>query len=177
MNLLDRCRILSVSFCYDFWLEYAGVPGPRRRDLRRELRANLGDATARIGSRAAVRGLGGIREMAASAYPADSSRPRWVVGSTVGIFAFAVTIFGQFLAALSWLDGVIAATPQGTVTGAMTFYPGSSLTYDPVGQGFGFSLDFGWTGLVIGLIVGVLAAQPWRILRRLIVRGSIYRPN
>lgn len=55
MNILDRARIVGATVSYDLWLELAGVPGRRRRDLRRELRANLRDATALVGSHTAVR--------------------------------------------------------------------------------------------------------------------------
>ena len=64
MNVLDRARIVGATLSYDLWLDFAGVPGRRRRDLRRELRANLGAATALVGSRDAIRGLGSTREMA-----------------------------------------------------------------------------------------------------------------
>jgi len=55
VNILDRARIVGATVSYDLWLELAGVPGRRRRDLRRELRANLRDATALVGSHTAVR--------------------------------------------------------------------------------------------------------------------------
>jgi hypothetical protein len=166
MNVLDRARILGATMSYDLWLDFAGVPGRRRRNLRRELRANLGDATAFIGSREAVRGLGSTRTMAAAANAPDPTRPRWTVGFTVGMSIFALSIMGQFFAALSWVDGVMAAAPETIVTGAMTFYPGSSLTYDPSGSGFSVAIDFGWICLLIGCTAFALAAQPWRLLRQ-----------
>jgi hypothetical protein len=45
MNILDRARILRATVSYDLWLDLAGMPGRRRRDLRWELGVNLGDAT------------------------------------------------------------------------------------------------------------------------------------
>ena len=168
MNILDRARIVGATVSYDLWLDLAGVPGRRRRDLRRELRANLGDATALVGSRAAVRNLGSTREMAAAANSPDPKRPRWTVGFTAGLSLLGLSLFAETIAALSWFDGAMAATPESRVTGAMTFFPGSSLTYSPsasgLDSGFSLSISFGWVYLLVGFIGFVLAAQPWRIL-------------
>ena len=172
MNALDRARIVGATLSYDLWLDFAGVPGRRRRDLRRELRANLGDATALVGSRKAVRGLGSTREMAAAASVPDPTRPRWTVGFAVGISLLALTLIAELLAALSWLDGAMAVAPESRVTGAMTFFPGSSLTYSPSAGGFSVSIGFGWVCLLLGFIAFVLAAKPWRLLIRHTVAPS-----
>src|SRR5680860_96911 len=164
MNVLDRARIVGATLSYDLWLDFAGVPGRRRRDLRRELRANLDDATVLVGSRNAVRGLGSTRAMAASASAPDPTRTRWTVGFTVGISLLGLSLLAELLAALSWLDGAMAATPDSPVTGAMTFFPGSSLTYTPSASGFSLTVNFGWVWLAIGFITFVLAARPWRLL-------------
>lgn len=164
MNTLDRARIVGATLSYDLWLELAGVPGRRRRDLRRELRANLRDATERVGSRNAVRGLGSTREMAAAANAPDPTRPRWTLGFMVGFSLLGLALIAEGLAGLSWLDGVMAAAPESRVTGAMTFFPGSSLTYSPSASGFSVSIGFGWLCLLVGFIAFVLAAQPWRLL-------------
>lgn len=168
MNILDRARIVGATVSYDLWLELAGVPGRRRRDLRRELRANLRDATALVGSHTAVRNLGRIREMAAAANSPDPRHPRWTVGFTAGLSLLALSLFAETIAALSWFDGAMAATPQSRVTGEMTFFPGSSLVYSPnasgLDSGFSISINLGWVCLLIGFIAFVLAAQPWRIL-------------
>lgn len=170
MNLLDHARITSATLDYDLWLDLAGVPGRRRRELGRELRANLRDATALVGSRRAVRNLGSIREMATAAHPPDRTRPRWTVGFTVGLSVSAVVWFVQLLASLSWIEGVMAAAPEHDITGPLVFFPGSNVSYSPLPggstSGFGFSMDFGWTGLIVGVITFVLVAQPWRLLLR-----------
>ncbi|TFD62201.1 hypothetical protein E3T39_04185 [Cryobacterium suzukii] len=164
MNVLDRARIANATFSYDMWLDLRGVPGRRRRDLRRELRANLGDATSLVGSRNAVRGLGSTREMAAAADVADPTRPHWAVGFGVGCSLLAISLIAELLATLSWLDGAIAAAPENRVSGAMTFFPGSNLAYSPSASGFNVSINLGWVCLLIGLIAFVLAARPWRLL-------------
>jgi len=164
MNVLDRARIAGATLSYDLWLDFAGVPGRKRRDLRRELRANLGDATALVGSRNAIRGLGSTRQMAAAASVPDPTRPRWTVGFAVGISLLGLSLIAELLAALSWLDGAMAAAPDSRVAGAMTFFPGSSLTYSPTADGFSLSIGSGWVCLLVGLIAFLLAAQPWRLL-------------
>ena len=57
---------------YDFWLDYYGTPGRQRRELRRELRANLDESTAERGWEAARDGLGSVRVLARAS--ADSVR-------------------------------------------------------------------------------------------------------
>jgi len=163
-NVLDHARIVGTTMSYDLWLDLAGVPGRRRPNLRRELRANLGDATALVGSRNAVRGLGGTREMATAASDLDPTRPRWTDGFVVGISLLGLSLMAELLAALSWFDGAMAANPESGVTGAMTFFPGSWLTYSPSADGFSISIGFGWVCLILGFIGFVLAARPWRLL-------------
>lgn len=46
MRASDRLRVENAVFSYSFWLDLRGIAGRRRRDLRRELRANLQDAAA-----------------------------------------------------------------------------------------------------------------------------------
>jgi len=166
MNVIDRARIMGATVSYDLWLDFAGMPGRRRRDLRRELRANLEEATALVGSSNAVRGLGGTREMAAAASVPDAARPRWTVGFAVGISFLGLALIAELLAALSWFDGVIAATPESRVTGTLTFFPGSSLTYSPSASSFGISIGFGWVCFFVAFVAFVLTAQPWRLLAR-----------
>lgn len=170
MNLIDHARIGGAALDYDLWLDLAGVPGRRRRELGRELRANLRDATALVGSREAVRNVGSLRELAKAGNPPDRTRPRWTVGFTVGLSVSGVVWFVQLLASLSWIEGVLAAAPDRDVTGSLVFFPGSSVSYSPMpggsASGFGFSMDFGWMGLIVGVIAFVLVFQPWRLLLR-----------
>jgi hypothetical protein len=81
-----------------------------------------------------------------------------------------VVWFVQLLASLSWIEGVMAAAPEHDITGPLVFFPGSNVSYSPLPggstSGFGFSMDFGWTGLIVGVITFVLVAQPWRLLLR-----------
>ena len=163
MNVLDRARVEWAIRSYDWWLDLRGANGRRRRELRRELRANLMDAAQHVGARDAVRALGGTQQMAVEAIPADRARPRWSVGISAGLVAAAATLLVQFLTALAWLDGVLAAGPDGRVSGSITLHPGSSLQYAPQASGFSMTFSPGWSALVVGLLVLVAVARPWRL--------------
>ena len=165
MNVLDRARIERAVLAYDFWLDLRGTPWRRRRDLRRELRANLRDGAAHSGARAAVGALGSIRQMAADAGFDDPARPRWGVGLWAGAVAFAVCMNLGFFAAFAWLDGARAADTGGAVSGSVTFFPGSSLTYTPRADSFSASYAVGWLPLAVAAGAFLLAARPWRLLR------------
>ena len=165
MNLLDRARIETAVQSYDVWLDLRGAPWRRRRGLRRELRANLIAAADHVGSREAVDRVGSTRLMAAEALPLRADRPRCCTGFAVSLVAAAVVVLVEFLAALAWIDGVIAANPQGSVSGTMSLFPASSLSYTEMESGFAFAIAPGWLGPIIGVVLFVLVARPWRAWR------------
>ncbi|MCW2701620.1 MAG: hypothetical protein JWQ45_3155 [Blastococcus sp.] len=166
MNVLDRIRIERAVLSYDWWLDLRGTPRRRRRDLRGELRANLREAAACSGSKAAVAGLGSTRQMATDASAEDPTRPRWTVGVHSGLAALVLTMFAAFLAGLAWADGVMSADPDEPVRGSVTLLPGSSMGYEPLADGFAVSASVGWLPVAVGVLVFVLAARPWRALGR-----------
>jgi hypothetical protein len=164
MNVRDRVRVERAVLSYDWWLDLRGTPWRWRRELRAELRSNLREATARIGSKAAVAALGSTRQMAADATTEDATRPRWTAGLQSAVAALAVTLFAAFLAALAWSDGVLSAEPGRPVSGSVTLLPGSSMEYAPLGDGFAVSYGVGWLPVAVALLVFVLVARPWRAL-------------
>jgi hypothetical protein len=166
MNVLDRIRIEWAVLSYDWWLDLRGAPWRRRRDLRHELRANLREATARSGGRAAVAALGSTRQMASDAWVEDATRPRWTAGAQCGFAALLLTLFVALLAGLAWADGVMSADPSQPVRGSVTLLPGSSMEYAPIGDGFAVSAGVGWLPLAVGLLAFVVVARPWRAVRR-----------
>jgi hypothetical protein len=166
MNVLDRIRIERAVHSYDWWLDLRGTPAARRGELRRELRANLREAAAHTGARAAVAALGSTRQMAADAALADPTRPRWRVGIYSGLAAFIGTLVVALLAGLAWADGVLSADPTEPVRGSVTLLPGSSMEYAPLAEGFSVSSSVGWLPAAVGLAVFVVVARPWRAARR-----------
>ena len=166
MNVLDRVRIERAVLSYDWWLDLRGTPARRRRDLRAELRGNLRDAAAHTGARQAVASLGSTRQMAAESAVVDPYRPRWAVGIYCGIAALMLTLLVALLAGLAWADGVMNADPSEPVRGSVTLLPGSSMEYAPLENGFTVSSSVGWLPVVVGVLVFVLVARPWRAVRR-----------
>lgn len=166
MFVLDRIRIERAVLSYDFWLDLRGTPWRRRRGLRAELRANLREAAAHSGSKAAVGALGSTRQMAAETAAEDPTRPRWTVGVHSGVIALFLTLFVALLAGLAWADGVMDAAPDEPVRGSVTLLPGSSMEYRPLENGFSVWTSVGWLPLIVGLLVFVIAARPWRALGR-----------
>lgn len=118
---------------YDFWLDYYGVPGKARRELRRELKANLSDAVADRGWERARDGLGSIRLLAKDNAEAlrDPRKPAWNSGATAAALAFVLILGMALFGSVAFGDAVRAfSLPAGTEIEA-------GLTMMPGGQGLG----------------------------------------
>jgi hypothetical protein len=165
MSLVDRQRIAWVLVRYDFWMDSRGVPSRARKDLRRELQANLADATAHRGSRAAVLAIGSPRALAYAAGEAHVGRPRWTFGAAVAGLALGALSYAWLFSLLGFVDGVVASGVTGREVSGTSFPWGSqvSATVHP-GGGLAFGGTLPWGILVLVLAVFVLAAQPWRPL-------------
>jgi hypothetical protein len=107
--------------------------------------------------------------MAAAASAPDAIRPRWTVEFAVDISFLGLSLITELLATLSWFDWVIAATTGSRVTGTMTFFPGSNLSYRPSARASSISIGLGWVCLFVAFIAFVLAAHIWRLLTRQVV--------
>lgn len=159
MNLLDRSRIERAVFTYDSWLEAHGVRAKRRRDLRRELRANLFDAADQHGARQAVEALGSLRSMASEVAASDATHPRWSAGAVAAATAFAAVSVLGFLAGAWWVDGARAVGPNESVSGSLFLFPGSMVEYRSIaGEGFSFEVGIGPGPFVIAGLAFVLVA-------------------
>lgn len=170
MNLSDRIRLHVTVFRYDSWLDLKGVPGRFRRELRRELRANLTEAAADRGVDEALRRLGSPEALATADAVAlrDPRHPAWGVGLMVSAAVFLVFAWTWFIAALAWFDGARAASPgAGRAEGAITLYPGSHLT--GTWSADAMQLDVFYPPLpatVLLLVAFLLASRVWRLARR-----------
>ena len=166
MTVTDRLRTETYLSSYDFWLDVYGVRGSRRKELRRELRANLADATGDRGADAALEALGPARLLAAQNAEDQRvpGRPTWHVGALAAVTTFAVTLLGMLLGALHFLDGVRAAG-GGPASGELFGYPGivveATSTADTLGLGVS---GFPWTVVVLTLLAFLLGAKVWRLL-------------
>ncbi len=161
---LDRLRVGEAVSNYDFWLSLRAIGGRRRRDLREELRANLWAATLRVGSRDAVRALGSTRRLAAGS-TAERSGPRWGFAVAAGLTAIEVVVLVQLLVATVWADAAEAAKVS-RLEGGVTLIPGMHLEFEHSAQRMAFGFSPGPVSLVVGALVFLVVARPWRLLAR-----------
>jgi len=167
-SLTDRLRINLAVLRYDAWLDLRGGVGSRtRRQLRRELRANLVDASAQVGSRDAVRRLGPIRELAAEAGDATrpTARPTWGRGGVVAARVFALVLLLEALALMWWLGGARDAGVP-TVRGSLALFPGSAVEYSRLAGGTAVEFQPGWLVLAAAAVTFAVASRPWLLARR-----------
>lgn len=162
---VDHVRIADTLMRYDGWLSLRDVPGGRRRDLREELRTNLWEATDRVGSRAAVKALGSLRQMAAEADP-GTDKPRWARGLVLGLLALELVVALQLALATVWTDAAMASHAS-EVSGPIMLVPGTRMTFArEAGGGFSYGMSTGPVCLVLGVVVFVVVARPWRAFAR-----------
>ncbi len=166
MNIVDRQRIAWVIARYDFWMDSRGVPRTARKGLRQELRANLTDATAHEGSRAAVLAVGSPKALAFAAGEAHEGRPRWSFGASVASLVLVALAYAWTFSMFGFADGVIASGVTGREVSGSSFPWGTELTarVEPGNAGFSIGGTFPWVIPVLVLLVFLVAAQPWRPL-------------
>ena len=168
-NWLDRLRIERVVWTLDTLLTI--LPGPRRRAIRGEMRANLRAASAEVGTAEAIRRLGDLRRLAIEYTEAHygEQRPRpnlrgLLVWSQLAALALVVVVF---VGLESFIDGVEAAGAAPGIHEWTTLSPfvWGEVEYDAAGRFRGF--EFGTS--VVFLLVYVLAAvvlggRLWRLV-------------
>jgi hypothetical protein len=160
MNLLDRARIRGTVIDYDFWLDIEGVPGRVRRERRRELHANLVDATQDVGYRVARQRLGSLRALAADAR-LDTAGPRWTVGGWWPLGAFVALLGLTLLAASAWVDGARATGDSGRLEGSPTLLPWVHAWVEGE-QSMGFEMSL--LPMILPLVIAfVLGSRAWRV--------------
>jgi hypothetical protein len=170
-SLADRLRINLAVLRYDAWLDLrGGVGGRRRRQLRNELRANLVDASAQVGSRDAVRRLGPLKQLAAEAADAarathPAPRPAWGHGAVVAAQAFAAVLLLELLAVMWWTGGAHASGAP-TVRGSLMLFPGSAVEYSRLTGGASLEFQPGWLVLAAAAVTFAVASRPWLLARR-----------
>lgn len=170
MTSQDRLRIENALLRYDFWLEMRGVPGSRRRALRRELRANLTEASADVGTTRALFGIGSPKELAYAATDADPTRPRWSQGALWASAVFAMVVFSLLFTAIAFTAGVEASGVTGeTVRGFVFPWFGVDFSARVEPGGGGLSTGAGASFVpVLGLplLTFLVVSRAWRALRR-----------
>ena len=162
--LLDKLRIADAALSYDFWLSVQGVGWRARRAAVTELRANLWEAAGSVGAKEAIRALGPLRVLARESVP-DAAGPRWGHGASVGVVALEVVVVLQLLLMTVVVDTAQAAD-VGRVDVPVTLVPGMTANYESSQDALSFGVDLGPAPLVVGVVAFLVAARPWRLVRR-----------
>ncbi|MDU9001823.1 hypothetical protein [Streptomyces mirabilis] len=169
LTLTDRLRIERTVLLLDTHL--SDLPRRSRLAKRREVRANLRDAAADVGTAEALRRLGEPRRLAAGYLAAEygdvAPRPSW----TAALLCAAVTMgVAQALveaATASYRSGLLAADPhlQGTVHWHGLSYLSGQVTF-AFSDGKSTTTGGAWTPwvYVAVLAAGVLGGRLWRLL-------------
>ncbi|GAB3436305.1 hypothetical protein GCM10027517_06190 [Phycicoccus ginsengisoli] len=166
MRIVDRARIAWALSRYDFWMDFRGVPGRRRKELRTELRANLEEAAAQEGTTRALLAIGSPRALAYAVAEAYRGRPRWAFGAYVALATGVVLQLVWAFSVLGFVQGVRASGVTGRpVTGSVPpLVPEASAEFGAGGDPVSMAGVLPLTVLLVSLVVFVLAAAPWRPL-------------
>lgn len=178
---LDRLRIERLVWALD--QQIYDLPRRSRITTRREVRANLLEAAADVGTTAALRGVGGSRQLAQQYLRAEfgeGPRHSWI-GAAWAVFVTPL-LLNFFLgeAQNAFLGGITAADPHATGTYS---WSGVSWLQSPVRTAFidGHASSTGgaWTvsAYALWLIVTVAAGRLWRLSRRDLPDRSRVRPS
>lgn len=143
----DARELRSYVHTFSRTLSTLGVSRSARRRHVDELKANLAEAVAADGVRAALAGLGPAGALA-TGYADYRPRPAWLVGAVAAVLTWMVTMLVHLQYAASyadgWTDGM--GSTGGAVSGNVV-----SIT--------GWGLEF--TGTMDGATIDVHANSPW----------------
>lgn len=162
LTLTDRLRRWSYLQDVELWLD--PMPGKRRREVLRELRTNLADASADVGMAQAIEDLGKPRRLAREFVEAEPrQRPAW----SLGVLGAGAVLFVAMLAGLSYMFGMsdaLLGSGGGTAEGG--FLGIRVLTTATENE-----LSWSWSGwswpiTIVATLAFLLASASWRLLRR-----------
>ena len=167
MSLRDRVRVEIVVQRLGWWLDWKRMPRRRRREVLRELRANLADAAAADELDAAIARLGPPRVVAEEYVDFEAGGLRWRAGWFAALVAYTVVTWLTLAAAIGFAEGVQAA---GAVVGetydtghSLAIGDGALLSFRESEQGFSFHLPLiGWPQVAAAVLAFVAFARPWR---------------
>ena len=163
MSLITTVRIEKAVQTYDFWMEFYGVDGRRRRVQRGELRANLAEAAADVGVARALANTGDVKALAHAVGEPHARRPRWLAGALAGALTAGLLFYAWAFSAFAFVGGVEASSVASEVTSRDVFpWLGLAFAAQVNADGIWFTGDLPWPVLVGGLLVLLLVARPWR---------------
>jgi hypothetical protein len=170
-GIADRIRLELLVQRLDYHL--SDLPGARRRQVRREIRANTRAAAADVGLGQALANLGHPRVLAAG-YLAAEGRPlpQYRKGVWWAVAALAAYVAAAVIFTTGFLDGAEAASDLDRPL--TTSFLGAGVEANP-GEA-SFAITFNVLALVVPAVVFLLASRAWRALppvrRRLAARAG-----
>lgn len=158
---MKKLRIEAAVRRLDWQLE-GRVPVRRRREIRRDLRANLAAAADHVGDAEAVRRLGDLRRLAEEYLDAEGGRLNVRAGTYAAIAVVAVLLLIDVLV----LHAFQAGFDKAGGTGPWSYSLGPFAYRHEPGEGLLFAAEIAWPAL-IGLpgIAFFLWSRSWRKLR------------
>jgi HAAS domain-containing protein len=160
--MLRWLRIETAVKRLDWRLE-GRVPRGRRREIRRELRANLGAAADEVGTDEALRRLGDVRDLAAEYLEFESGK----LQIRAGVYAALGVVVLLELVGLAVLESFRAGfdAAGGTSPWQYSLWPYS--IEGTAGPHESWSISISWPGLFgLPLLAFLVWARSWRLLSR-----------
>ena len=162
LTLTDRLRRWSYLQDVELWLD--PMSWRRRREVLRDLRTNLGDATADLGMSQAIEDLGKPRDLAREFLKAEPRRrPAW----SFGVLGVGAVLFVALLAGLSYMFGMsdaLLGSGGGTAEGR---FLGIAIIATATADEMSWSWSgWSWPITIVAAIAFLVASSAWRLLRR-----------
>lgn len=163
LSLAERWKRQAYLSQVDLWLD--PMPRQRRRQVLRELKANLGAAALEDGMPTAIDELGRPRALARQYLETEPrGRPTWYHG----VFAVAAALVVWLLTLTSYVFGSIdTLLATGLSEPAEISFFGLSISTEAHETTIGATFTgFWWPGLIILVVIFLLASRIWRLLPR-----------
>jgi hypothetical protein len=163
-HMADRLRLEAALFRVDWELD-GRIPRRVRRQIKDELRANLGEAARLVGMKTAIQQLGDLRALGASYLEVYRGRFDLRAGWTAAFVAYIAVQVVAFAVFMAFQGGVLSSGGHGA---AYDLLNGFGPFRGSVGTG-GTSFEVAIltpAHVVVMLIAFVIGSRMWRLLRR-----------
>jgi hypothetical protein len=162
LTITDRLRRWSYLQDVELWLD--PMPGRRRREVLRELRADLGEAAADVGMARAIDDLGGARTLARAYVDAEPvRRPSWVRG-VLGVGAVLLVAEVGLIAYMFGMSDALLGSGGGSTEGdylgvrVLTTATEAEMSWEMSG--------WSWPIMIAAALAFAVCSASWRLLTR-----------